>query len=126
MSNLSLDLPIHLDGAQQMLGNKPRKKLGPNTYVEGSTFGACVVYHHTPIITYYPGSFTITNGGYFTPTTKARLNIFLAPYGWQIVQRQGKWFYYSTRVKSVLVPYKNGDTKSMIEARFAEVNGEVH
>lgn len=126
MSNLSLDLPTHLDAAQQLLANKPRKKLGPHTYVEGSTFGACVIYHHTPIVTFYPGSFTITNGGYFTPTTKARLNIFLAPYGYQITSVKGEWFYFSLHFKSILVPFKNGDTKQMIADRFEQVNGSVH
>lgn len=126
MSNLSLALPIHLDAAQQLVGKRPSKKLGPNTYVQASPYGACIVYHDTAIITFYPGSFTITNDGFFTPTTKTRLNIFLAPYGYQIIQRDGEWFYCSTRTKSLLVPYKNGDTKQMIADRFEQVNGSVH
>lgn len=116
-------LPATLQGALSRANGKPRRKLANNTYLLSTPHGACVVLHDTPIITYFAGdNFTITNGGYFSPTTRSRLNKFLEAYGYRIVQVKGEWFYCSLFTKSLLVPYKNGDTKQMIADRFAEVN----
>lgn len=42
-----------------------------------------VVLYETPVVTYYPDeTFTVTNGGFRTPTTKTRINQF-TPDGYQ-------------------------------------------
>ncbi len=69
-------------------------KLGYNTrlYVQGN-FKA-VQYHQTDIVKIYPHEIVLDNGGYFTVSTKQRINIVLAQYGIdkRIVQRDFKWY----------------------------------
>lgn len=54
-----------------------------------------MVYQDTPIIGWYSdGSIRLNTGGFFTRTTKSRMNSFL-PKGFHVFQRENKWFLYS-------------------------------
>lgn len=54
-----------------------------------------MVYHDTPIVSWFSdGSIRLNTGGFFTRTTKARMNSFL-PRGFSVFQRDTKWYLYS-------------------------------
>lgn len=86
--------------ASDKLGNKDKRRLRErNTYLlrEDNAFGDIfyVRYHATNILAFLPdGSVKVNNGGWYTVTTKQRLNEYL-PYGYRISQRKGQWFISS-------------------------------
>ena len=50
-------------------------------------------YHNTCIAYITPlGEVFIMNGGYNTRTTKERINKIIKPFGYEIIQRQFKWY----------------------------------
>jgi hypothetical protein len=54
-----------------------------------------MVYHDTAIVAWFSdGSIRLNTGGFFTRTTKARMNSFL-PRGFSVFQRSEKWFLYA-------------------------------
>lgn len=58
------------------------RALGPKMSVGRNDFDGClsVVLYATEIIRYYPdGTFSVSNGGFNTPTTTARLDAVLPP-----------------------------------------------
>jgi len=71
----------------------------------------CIVLHQTVIVTQHPdGSATFNTGGYWSPTTRARMNDFCPP-GWTIFQRSGKWFASHARDEPGTVrPFEDGMT----------------
>lgn len=91
---------------KQKLGNRPRRKLGNNTYTETRDGGAIVIrLHDTDVLTFHPdGRTVVTSGDWQTVTTKARLNEYL-PHGWSISQRQGIWYW-----DRLGVPFTDGDS----------------
>lgn len=80
-----------------LLGNRKRKKLAGNTYLTRGDYGCLTITHHnTDIIkvTYMSGgslnhSWKLNNGGWFSMTTKKRLNQF-TPFS--IFQTKGQWY----------------------------------
>jgi hypothetical protein len=60
------------------------RKIGNNTYLQRDIDGLSVRFHSTNILTFKAdGSIRVTNGGYETVTTKARLNTYL-PHGYHV------------------------------------------
>ncbi len=54
-----------------------------------------VTYHDTDVVTVYPnGRIDLDNGGWFTPTTKVRMNQASAQFGlgFQVFQKDWDWF----------------------------------
>lgn len=71
---------------------KESRKVGNNTYLQRRNGNIVVKLHNTDIITYLPNGDTILNtGGWFTPTTKSRMNEFIEG---MITQSRGRWFYH--------------------------------
>ena len=66
------------------------------TSVKRSTDGTLTVrYHWTDVVTVYPnGKMVLDTGGYFTPTTKTRMNQAAAELGlaFAVFQRDFQWF----------------------------------
>jgi hypothetical protein len=71
------------------------KKLGNNAYLtQDRDYGDVIYsvrYHNTDILTFWPdGRIGVNNGGFFTVTTKARLNEY-GPISFY--QRRGTWYF---------------------------------
>lgn len=71
-----------------------RRKLDNNTYAERRDGGAVAVrLHDTDVVTYNAdGTVTFDTGGWFTMTTKERMNYF-GPSGWVIGSDRGTWYF---------------------------------
>jgi hypothetical protein len=82
------------NGLNSFLNGKNRKILAHNTIVfrEGDTIK--VQYHDSVIACLDEQNVTLSNEGYFTPTTKERINWFLSPYNYGIYQESGLWHVY--------------------------------
>lgn len=54
---------------------------------------ACLRYHRTDIIVAYPdGRIVLSTGGWWTSTTKKRMNRFLSEIGWYVYQKKHEWY----------------------------------
>lgn len=72
-------------------GGEYCKKLANNTYLFKDDEIFRIRFHATDIVRIYnDGLYLIDNGGWFTPTTKNRINSY-APIN--IYTRKGHWFY---------------------------------
>lgn len=69
---------------------KERRKIANNTWLERRDHDQIAVrLHDTDVVTYLPnGSITLNTGGWFTVTTKARINEF-SPFG--VSSTRGEW-----------------------------------
>jgi len=70
-------------------GNKDSKKLANNTYLVRVSFGYAIRLHETNIITFYEDHFVLNNGGWFTMTTKERINTYAPVY---VTQKNSIWY----------------------------------
>lgn len=73
-------------------GRGGQKKLAGNTYARMEGNAVVVKYHATDIATITPVLITLDNGGWFTSTTKERINSYCLPSGWQVFQKDKKWY----------------------------------
>lgn len=88
--------------AQEYLGGKKERPLpGAATLLHNMGWndswppemrGIAVYYHQTPIVTYWGnGEVEIDTGGWYTVTTKRRINQYI-PDGWYVFQEDGGWY----------------------------------
>lgn len=100
-----------------------QKKLAGNTYARMEGNAVVVKYHATDIATITPELITLDNGGWFTSTTKERINSYCLPYPWNLFQSNHKW-YLSMRGSGVWgepIPYANGMTINPITNEVGNV-----
>lgn len=72
--------------------NKASKKIAHNTYAIRQGDNIAIRLHQTDIIVFSPCGDTVYNtGGWYSVTTKQRLNRF-GPVG--VYQKKGEWYYY--------------------------------
>lgn len=97
---------------REFIGNRGTRKLAGNTYARIDGDAVVVKYHQTDIATLRPDSVTINNGGWFTSTTKERLNTFCLPRGWSLFQRNHEWFllHRDGIYEPTTYEYENGAT----------------
>lgn len=81
------------DADAQLQGRcKDRRKVANNTYLERRGDAIAVKLHATDVVTFHPdGSAELSTGGWFTVTTKARMNDALSC--GQVYSDRGEWFY---------------------------------
>lgn len=71
-------------------GRKGEKKIGNNTYLRRVDGGIAVRLHATDVVTIHPdGSYTLNTGGWWTVTTKERINAYSPA---RLSQRRGEWY----------------------------------
>lgn len=90
--------------ASAKLGNRDRRKLANNTYLEKREGGAVALrYHSTDVVTFHrDGRTVLTSGGWFTSTTKERIG-----YAVPVHQQRGQWF---VTVRGKVYPFADGMT----------------
>lgn len=97
---------LDYDKALEILAGKKTKKLCANTYLTlGFNRDIELVYHNTAIIIFCVNDeIVLNNGGWYTSTTKERMNMFL-PNNVRVWQDKGQW---QVRDKTDYYPYANG------------------
>ena len=87
-------IPTNFDQADVLLTGrcKDSRKVGNNTYLQRRDNGDIAVkLHNTDVVTYKPnGDCVLNSGGWRTPTTKERINLY-APIRW-LSQVDGVWW----------------------------------
>lgn len=83
----------HADAVKMVRGktNKDRRKVGNNTYAEILPDGSVgITLHRTCVVRIHEdGTYTLSNGGWLTSTTKDRINQY-SPY--RVFQKNYEWF----------------------------------
>ncbi len=98
--------------ATDLLGKRQSKKLANNTYLRKENEHFVVRLHETDIIAIGSDDSSILhNGGYFTKTTKERINDFSSAY---IVQEKGIWYVRGIPFYDGMVIDKNGNPVNVI------------
>lgn len=86
--------PRSYNDALDILGSRKSRKLENNTYLIRDGEKVYVRLHDTNICQYNEdGTLTLDTGGWFTVTTKSRLNQCIAPLGFSITQVKGLWYF---------------------------------
>lgn len=76
--------------------NKTSRPIENNTRIEKRGEDYAVVLHSTDVVTYHEdGSVTLNSGGWFTITTKDRINRHMGIPGIRVYSDLGRWFIYS-------------------------------
>jgi hypothetical protein len=103
--SIAFSIPQSRDEALAILGERRRKKLGYKTELYVSAGGTPqLIHHNTAIVTWLPdGSAQLSNGGYWSRTTKERMSRALPPGYWLRIQK-GEWFLCQ---KGKEIPYSN-------------------
>jgi hypothetical protein len=75
--------------ATEKIKNRESKKLANNTYLHKIAGGLALKLHQTDIIEFYPEYVVLNTGGWFTHTTKERLNAYSPVF---IHQKNSNWY----------------------------------
>jgi hypothetical protein len=70
-------------------------KIGTHkTTVEGAAYNVAVTYHFTRVVIATPSQIILNTGGWFTVTTKLRMNQASNEFnlGYEVYQRKGTWY----------------------------------
>lgn len=53
-----------------------------------------IIYHQTPVVTFTPDTITLNTGGFFTATTKRRMNQTSKAFdlGYVVFQKNNQWY----------------------------------
>lgn len=86
--------------AQKILRGKATKKVANNTYLVWTSSYIYLLFHETAILYFYVDKIVYNTGGYFTNTTKDRLNRF----GLQSIKiyKQDFSWYFTYRGKQIV------------------------
>lgn len=108
---------MNFTDCKNIIKNRESKKMGNNTYLHLIPGGYALRLHQTDIIEYYPGYCILKTGGWFTNTTKDRLNkyspVFIHTKNsiWYIGDYNDNTILYYDRIK---IDY-SGNIKSKIQ-----------
>lgn len=93
----------------QRLSKRHTLKVSNNTYLNRRPDDCIAMrYHGTDVVLFKPdGSRVLNTGGWFTYTTKERMNWFL-PDGMRIYQDQSIWYLYDYIANKTLCIYRDG------------------
>ena len=104
---------LRYDSLISFLGDRNERKLGYETIAhkvrdyDTNEPNIGIRHHRTDILTVRPDStVVVNNGGWYSRTTKDRLNQFLGCFNVYISQKRGDWFVHNRHGEQV--PYQNG------------------
>jgi hypothetical protein len=101
--------PRDLATATTNLDGRSTRKIANNTYLQlrPAQDSIAVLYHATDVVIYHPDdTIELNSGGWYTVSTKARMNDF-TPRSIQISSQRGRWivFSYINHIHTELGPY---------------------
>lgn len=92
--------PKSFTAAAQVLNGRDSMRLGNNTYLEKHFCGIAVRLHSTNIVMFHEdGRVALFTGGYYTVTTKERINQFISG---RVYQKKHVWYYVGHDVNGAL------------------------
>lgn len=94
MTQLNTYKGLDYSSLVEWMNGRVEKKLAHNTYCLLEDDHIDVKYHSSVIASVYSDKLILTNDGYFTSTTKLRLNWFLNKYRYTISQVHYEWIVY--------------------------------
>lgn len=84
------------EDAERILGNRSKKKIGHNTWLQKTDESIEAIYHETAVVVYEKdGTIWANTGGWHTVTTKDRLNQLLP--NTQVYSKSGIWYINGER-----------------------------
>lgn len=107
-------MPTTYKELAEYLGNKSERPYGNNTRIRRDETGIIIRLHLTDILTWTPESVTLNNDGWWSATTKARMQESLPP-SWRLYQEAGSWS---------LRNHANGETYAYINGMTINVGAE--
>ncbi len=88
-------IPTDFMEARVALGDRRYKRLGYATELRREDASFALIHHRTAIVVYNEDdSVRVTTGGYYSATTKARLNAALRGSPWSLGTERGVWYWY--------------------------------
>lgn len=102
----------------RFLNGKNRKILANNTIVFKEDESIKVQYHSSVIACLDENTVILTNDGFFTSTTKDRLNWFIDSYGYKIFQEKNTWKVYDYRNRETIGVFTGKVVYSIPENQF--------
>lgn len=114
------NLPKSFTAARELLGDRPRRKVANNTYLEPRNGSIAIRLHDTDIVVFHLNDLTtFDTGGWLTMLTKMRINDSL-PDGIRLDSDRGRWYFYANGTS---IPYADGITLNM--ATFELYSGGI-
>jgi len=75
--------------------NHTMRKYANNTYLVRNSDNLALRYHNTDVVKFYPnGNIVLDNGGWYTSTTKERIN-YVLPNPFYLTQSKGVWYIHN-------------------------------
>ena len=103
-------LPRSLTEARETLGQRPRRKVANNTYLEPRNGSIAIRLHDTDIVRFHLNDLTtFDTGGWLTMLTKSRINDAL-PEGIVLSSDRGRWYFYDRTGLAERIPFTDGIT----------------
>lgn len=104
-------LPQTYSAARAFLGDRYSRNAGNNTEVVERGEDIAVRLHSTDVLTFHPdGSVTLNTGGYYTVTTKDRINRFSPWWLTSVYQRDHEWYVVINRKWDAPLDFVDGMT----------------
>lgn len=94
-------------GLFEKTGKSQVKKIGNNTYRIDTEQGYKIRLHNTDILIFENNTIKLNNGGWYSKTTKDRMNEYLT--GYYIKQKDYQWYVVNT-ITGDTVDYQNNMT----------------
>lgn len=114
------NLPKSFTAARELLGDRPRRKVANNTYLEPRNGSIAIRLHDTDIVVFHLNDLTtFDTGGWLSMLTKSRINDAL-PEGIVLSSDRGRWYFYATGTS---IPFTDGITLNM--ATFELYSGGI-
>lgn len=116
-------LPTSFTEARERLGDRTRRKVANNTYLEERNGSIAIRLHDTDIVRFHLNDLTtFDSGGWLSMLTKSRINDAL-PEGIVLSSDRGRWYFYDRSGIGERIPFTDGITLNM--ATFELYSGGI-
>jgi len=104
------DIPNSYNRAAEFLNSRDSRNVSGVRGTSINRIGEhkiAMYYHNTPVVIWEPDGVTLSSGGYYTYTTKARINQGLKETGLSVYQHRGDWYLHQMD-GNIVQPFTDG------------------